>query len=81
MSELDWVCTACLTESANVIIEGKDRLISAFRKYAELEAALEDFDCPHDAEGQCDCGRRQHDMYLRARKMRDGLLLGTKKRA
>ena len=39
-------------------------------EYAQLEEAIEDFDCPHDSDGGCDCGQRHDAMYRRARALR-----------
>jgi hypothetical protein len=39
-------------------------------EYARLEEAVEEFDCPHDAEARCDCGPRQDAMFRRARQLR-----------
>lgn len=39
-------------------------------EYALLEEAVEEFDCPHDAEARCDCGPRHDAMFRRARELR-----------
>lgn len=39
-------------------------------EYARLEEAIADFDCPHDADERCRCGRTIDLMVARAHKMR-----------
>ena len=39
-------------------------------EYALMEEAVEEFDCPHDADARCDCGPRQDAMFRRARELR-----------
>ena len=51
--------------------------LAAVLEYAKLEQAVEDLDCPHDADGQCDCGHRQDAMFRRARELRKRILAGT----
>lgn len=64
---------ACRDHSTPPVVLANARLIAAapeLLEYARLEEAVEEFECPHDAEARCDCGPRHDAMYQRARKLR-----------
>jgi len=42
--------------------------------YAKFEQQIETFDCPHEAEDRCQCGKRFQDLCARASTMRDAAI-------